>query len=69
MTVEAVMAVMAKNIAGARDIVRATAGRLPDASLSPASSAMQHGIMTARDRISPEAHTKLKPLVGRYLES
>ncbi|MFT5357345.1 MAG: 5'-methylthioadenosine phosphorylase [Polyangiales bacterium] len=68
-TVEAVMAVMAKNIAGARDIVRATAARLPDPAQSPASSAMQHGIMTARDQISPEAHTKLAPLVGRYLES
>ena len=68
-TVEAVMAVMAKNIAGARDIVRATAARLPDPTQSPASSAMQHGIMTARDRISPEAQAKLAPLVGRYLES
>lgn len=68
-TVEAVMAVMAKNIAGARNIVRATAARLPNASLSPASSAMQHGIMTARDRISPQAKAKLMPLVGRYLES
>lgn len=68
-TVEAVMAVMAKNIAGARNIVRATATRLPDPTKSPASSAMQHGIMTARDRISPEAQAKLAPLVGRYLES
>ncbi|MFK8001484.1 MAG: S-methyl-5'-thioadenosine phosphorylase [Polyangiales bacterium] len=68
-TVEAVMAVMAKNIAGARNIVRATAARLPDPTKSPASSAMQHGIMTARDRISPDARAKLAPLVGRYLES
>ncbi|MEM6958913.1 MAG: S-methyl-5'-thioadenosine phosphorylase [Myxococcota bacterium] len=66
-SVEAVMEVMAKNISTARAIVKAVAGRLPDASKAPASSAMAHGIITAPERISDEARDKLRPVVGRYL--
>ena len=67
-TVEAVLDVMRKNIATAKAILKAVAPKLPDASKSPATNAMEHAIMTARDRISDDARTKLKPLVGRYLD-
>ncbi|MAQ14809.1 MAG: S-methyl-5'-thioadenosine phosphorylase [Sandaracinus sp.] len=67
-TVEAVLEVMRKNIATAKDILRAVAPRLPDPAKSPASSAMKHAVMTAPDRISAEARAKLKPLIGRYLD-
>lgn len=65
-TVEAVLEVMRKNIATAKAILRAVATRIPDPASSPASSAMAHAVMTAPDRISPEARAKLEPLIGRY---
>ena len=70
-TVAAAKAVAAEeqaNIATAKAILKAVAPKLPDASKSPATNAMEHAIMTARDRISDDARTKLKPLVGRYLD-
>ncbi|MEM9067020.1 MAG: S-methyl-5'-thioadenosine phosphorylase [Myxococcota bacterium] len=66
-TVEAVIAVMQKNIATSKAILKAVAPMLPDASKSPASSAMKHAVITSRDMISPEAKAKLAPLIGRYL--
>lgn len=65
-TVEAVIAVMKKNVSIAKAILRAVATKLPDPSTSPASSALAHAIMTSPDRIGPEARTKLAPLMGRY---
>ncbi len=67
-SVEAVIEVMQKNVSVARAILRDVASRLPDPTSSPASSAMKHAIMTAPERISPEAKAQLAPLVGRYLE-
>jgi 5'-methylthioadenosine phosphorylase len=66
-TVEAVMAVMKKNVSTAKAILRSVATKLPDPSKSPASTALAHAIMTSRDRISPESRAKLAPLAARYL--
>ncbi|MCU0671517.1 MAG: S-methyl-5'-thioadenosine phosphorylase [Myxococcota bacterium] len=66
-TVEAVMAVMKKNVSTAKAILRSVATKLPDPSKSPASTALAHAIMTSRDRISPESRAKLAPLAQKYL--
>jgi 5'-methylthioadenosine phosphorylase len=65
-TVEAVIAVLMKNVSTAQAIVRELATRLPDASASPASSALQHAIMTAPAHITPAARKALAPLIGKY---
>ena len=66
-TVEAVIAVMNKNVSTARAIVRELAPHLPDASKSPAASALKDAIITAPDRISKVAREALAPLIGKYL--
>ena len=62
-----ILAVLAKNAATARRTIVELASRVPDAAASPASSALEHAIITARDRITPEARDKLAPLIGKYL--
>lgn len=66
-SVEAVLAVMRKNISTAKAIIVEVAKNLPDPAESPASTAMKHAILTARDRIDDEAKRKLGLVVGRYL--
>jgi 5'-methylthioadenosine phosphorylase len=65
-SVEAVLAVMHKNVATAQAVLRELARDLPDPSTSPASSALAHAILTAPDRITPEARARLAPLLGKY---
>lgn len=67
-TVEAVIAVMKKNIAIAKAVIKAVAPMAPDPSGCPARGAMKHAVMTAPERISAEARTKLAPLIGHYLD-
>ena len=67
-TVEAVVAVLKKNVHNAQRILRAVAKRLPDPAQSPASRALAHAIMTSPDRIGPEARDKLALLIGKYLK-
>lgn len=66
-SVEAVIAVMKKNIATAKAVIKAVAPLVPDPSQCPARNAMKHAVMTAPERISPEARAKLAPLIGHYL--
>lgn len=68
-TLEAVLAVMHQNVAKARQVLRAVAIALPDPALSPASSALKSALVTAPDRISQDARTKLAPLLGNHLSS
>jgi len=65
-SVEQVIAVLKKNVGMAQAILRRVAGRLPDPEASPASTAMKHALITAPDRITPEAKQKLAGLIGRY---
>jgi 5'-methylthioadenosine phosphorylase len=66
-TVEAVLAVMKKNVVAARRTVVELSRALPDPKASKASSALAAAIMTSRDRITPAAHERLDWLVGKYL--
>jgi 5'-methylthioadenosine phosphorylase len=65
-TVEAVMAVMAKNVDLAKNTLRALVPRLPIASQSPAANALQYAILTAPNQISSETRALLAPLIGKY---
>jgi 5'-methylthioadenosine phosphorylase len=66
-SVETVIRVLQANVRTAREIVRALAKRLPDPSTSPATSALQHAIITSPELISNETRAVLAPLVGKYL--
>ena len=66
-SVEAVLAVMGKNVATARRAVAELARTLPDPAPSPASRALASAIMTARDRIAPDALARLEWLVGKSI--
>ncbi len=67
-TVEAVLAVMKKNVVAARRAVVELSRALPDPKASKASAALAAAIMTAPDRIPPAAHERLDWLVGKYLK-
>ena len=66
-TVDAVIAVLKKNVAAAQAIVREVASNLPDPTESPATRALDHAILTPPERISDEAKARLRPLIGRTL--
>jgi len=67
-TVEQVVATLKKNVATARQIITEVATMLPDPSLSPASTALEHAIMTRPDLISDAARDRLAPLIGKYIK-
>lgn len=62
-TVEQVISVLKKNVSLAQTILRTAADRYPDPTKSPASTALAHAVMTAPERMSPEAREKLAPLL------
>jgi 5'-methylthioadenosine phosphorylase len=66
-TVEAVIAVLTKNVSLAKNTLRALVKRLPDASGSPASSALANAILTSPASISRETRELLAPLIAKYL--
>jgi 5'-methylthioadenosine phosphorylase len=66
-TVKAVIEVMQRNVAKAREIIAALARTLPDPTGQPATSALAGAILTHPDSISPAARAKLRPLIGKYL--
>lgn len=56
-----------KNMATAKRIICQLVSQFPDTSASPARTALETAILTARDRIAPEAKKRLAPIVGKYL--
>ena len=67
-TVEAVLEVMATNVAHAKQTIVELAKSAPDPKLSPASTAMAQALLTDPSTISGQARTKLEPLIGKYLK-
>ncbi|WP_437820566.1 S-methyl-5'-thioadenosine phosphorylase [Sorangium sp. So ce1078] len=63
-SVEAVIAVLNRNIVHARDVAKALAHNLPDVSRSPARHALQKSIMTSAGATSPDAQARLEWLIG-----
>ena len=66
-TVEAVIEVMNKNVQAAKEIIKKLAADLPDATKSPASSALAGAVMTDTSALSSQVREKLQPLMGKYL--
>jgi 5'-methylthioadenosine phosphorylase len=66
-TVDAVVAIMKKNVIAARRTIVELARSLPDASASPASRALAGAIISSREAITPAAMTRLSWLVGKYV--
>lgn len=66
-TVEAVLKVLKSNVEKSRRLLGALAGKLPDPSASPASSALQYAIITAPEHISAKTRAALAPLLSKYL--
>jgi 5'-methylthioadenosine phosphorylase len=68
-SVDAVVAMLHKNVARAQSLIHGVAlavrDRPPRSCGCP--SAAQHAIMTAPDRIPPAARQRLELLIGRYL--
>jgi 5'-methylthioadenosine phosphorylase len=66
-TVEAILAVMARNVAHARAVVRALPGKLAPVRACACKDALKYAILTDRTRIPAEARDRLGLLLARYL--
>ena len=66
-TVEAVIAVMQRNVAKAKEIIVELADTVPDPTGRPATSALASAIITNPGSISAAARDKLRPLIGKYV--
>lgn len=64
-SVDAVIAVLHKNVALAQTILKTVADRLPDPSASPAASALKDAVLTPPDRIPAAAREKLAAILPR----
>jgi len=66
-SVEAVVAVMHRNVAKAKEIILELASSVPDPAGQPATSALAGAIITETDSISEAAREKLWPLIRKYV--
>ncbi|NNE18168.1 MAG: S-methyl-5'-thioadenosine phosphorylase [Myxococcales bacterium] len=66
-SVDAVLAVMHKNVAKAKEIILELAPSVPDPAKCPASSALDGAILSNPDSISAAAREKLWPLIRKYV--
>jgi 5'-methylthioadenosine phosphorylase len=66
-SVEAILAVMSRNVGNARRLVAATTPRLARARECACGHALATAILTAPDRIPPEARERLNLLIGKYI--
>jgi len=66
-TVEQVIRVLQANVQNARAAIRQLVQRLPDPSLSPASSALQNAILTSPELVPRATREALAPLLRKYL--
>lgn len=66
-SVDAVVAVMHKNVGNARQLIRAAAPLLRGGEGCACRSALKHAIMTAPEAITPAARTRLELLIAKYV--
>jgi len=66
-TVEAILAVMSRNVGNARRLIAATAPRLGQRRECGCGRALSNAILTAPDRIPPATRERLDLIVGKYL--
>jgi 5'-methylthioadenosine phosphorylase len=68
-TVDAVIAIVQKNVATAKAIIREAAGRIPAERRCACPSASQNAVMTDRAAIPAAARARLELLLGKYWRS
>jgi 5'-methylthioadenosine phosphorylase len=68
-TVDQIVAVLLKNAENACKVVRETVAALPKSSSCKCSAALAHAILTDRDKIPAATRSKLKIILGKYLEN
>jgi 5'-methylthioadenosine phosphorylase len=67
-TVEMVIDYLNRNSANAQSLIAAAVGRLAGVeSQCKCRHALRHAIITAPDKISPEAKERLKAIIGKYI--
>jgi 5'-methylthioadenosine phosphorylase len=66
-TVEAILAVMARNVGNARKLVAATTPQIAKARGCACGKALSTAILTAPDRIPPATRERLELLIGKYV--
>jgi len=66
-TVDIVLKVLKSNVERSKRLLRSLVDQLPDPSLSPASSALQHALITSPDYIPQSTRQRLAPLLDKYL--
>jgi 5'-methylthioadenosine phosphorylase len=67
-SVEAVLAVIRKNVELAKRIVKGAIERIPERRACGCVNAAEHAVMTAREAIPPAARERLKWILGKYWE-
>jgi 5'-methylthioadenosine phosphorylase len=66
-TVEAILAVMRRNVGNAKSLIRAAVPRVPARRSCGCGEALKFAIMTAHDKIAPEARDRLGLFLDKYL--
>jgi 5'-methylthioadenosine phosphorylase len=66
-TVEAILAILARNVENSKKIVRETVRRMPVPGGCRCREALRHAIITDRKRIPPATRRRLSLLIGKYL--
>ena len=66
-TAESVMAVLGKNVATARAVLRSVVERLPLPRECECVHALRHALMTPADQVPEAVKRELAPIVGRYM--
>jgi 5'-methylthioadenosine phosphorylase len=66
-TVEAIVAIMHKNVGNAREVLRRAIPKLAAPSACHCGTALKTAIMTDRRLIGPDVRQRLAPLIERYL--
>jgi 5'-methylthioadenosine phosphorylase len=66
-TADAVMQVLAQNVATARAVLRAVVKRLPVPRACECEHALRHALLTAPELVPEAVRRELAPIVGRYL--
>ena len=67
-SVESVLAIIDKNVATARNIIKAVVPKLVADRTCPCRQALKYAVMTRRDLIPAQIRQRLAPLVGKYLD-
>jgi len=67
-SVEAVVAVLAKNVSLAKDVIRRAAHKMPMARSCGCTTAAKYAVITNRGALSEETKARLALLIGKYVQ-